>query len=137
MSMKFYFAFLMTLFIFVVPALAQDQPPSVDEIVSRMQSKLNLTQDQVSAITPIIEKYSSQRDQLRQSVEDGAADRDSVRSQMKQLRESESQDLSQILSPDQMSQWQEFQKQGRHMHNSDENGGGNKGGNADGGNNGG
>ena len=108
----------------VLPAFAQDQAPSADDIVSKMQAALNLTSDQVSAITPIIEKYASQREELRQSVEDGTADRDSVRSQMKELRESEKQDLSQVLSSDQLSQWEKLQAQGKHhKHGSDSSGG--------------
>ena len=110
MVMKKYYAFLLIMvssfFPAVMPstAFAQDegqgsshQPPSADEIVSKMQSKLNLTQDQVTAITPIIEKYTSKREDLRQTMEDGTADRDSIRSQMKQLKEDEAQELSQIL----------------------------------------
>ena len=76
-----------------------------------MQSKLNLTQDQVAAVTPIIEKYSSKREELRQSMENGTADKDSIRSQMKQLKEDENQELSQVLSADQMSQWEQMQSQ--------------------------
>jgi hypothetical protein len=129
MMMKVFYACLMILFFTAFPVLAQDQqsgdehqPPGPDQIVSMMQSKLNLTQDQVTAITPIIEKYSSKRDELRQSMEDGTSDRDSIRSQMKQLREDESQELSQILSADQMSQWK--QMQGKHQHGSGGSGGG-------------
>ena len=75
-----------------------------------MQSKLNLTPDQVTAITPIIEKYSSKREELRQSMEDGTADQDSLRSQMKQLKTDEQQELGQVLSADQMSQWKQMQQ---------------------------
>jgi len=100
---------------------AQDQPPSPDQIVSQMQSKLNLTSDQVTAVTPIIEKYSSKRDELRQSMEDGTADRDSMRTQMKQLKKDEAQELSQVLSADQLNQWKSLMH-GQHRHNSDGNG---------------
>jgi len=128
----------MVLSLMLGPAFGQDQPsgdehqpPSADQIVSMMQSKLNLTSDQVSAITPIIEKYSSKREELRQSMEDGTADRDSMRSQMKQLREDEKQELSQVLSTDQISQWEQMQK---HKHGGGAWGSG--GGNSEGGSNG-
>ena len=111
MGMKAICACLMFLFLTILPVFAQDQPPSADDIVSKMQSKLNLTQDQVAAITPIIEKYSSKREELRQSMEDGTADRDSMRSQMKQLKTDEDQELSQVLSSDQMSQFEQMQAQ--------------------------
>jgi septal ring factor EnvC (AmiA/AmiB activator) len=126
MTMKMVCAFMMVLFLTAVPVFAQDQssgndhqPPSADDIVAKMQSKLNLTQDQVTAITPIIEKYSSKREELRQSMEDGTADRDSLRGQMKQLKTDESQELSQVLSADQMTQFDQMMSQHKHKHNSD------------------
>ncbi len=117
MRMKALYGCVMILFFTVIPAFAQGkQPPGTDEIVSKMQSKLNLTQDQVTAVTPIIEKYSSKRQDLRQSMEDRTVDRDSIRSQMKQLKADEKQELSQALSEDQLSQWEQLQSQGRHSH---------------------
>ena len=115
MSIKAIYGCLLVLSLAMAPAFAQEQPPSADDIVSKMQSKLNLTQDQVAAITPIFEKYASKRQELRQGVEDGTVDRSDMRSQMKDLRESEKQELSQILSADQMSQWDQMQKQ-MHKH---------------------
>src|ERR1700690_4268962 len=120
---------LMALFFVTIPLYAQDQPPgdehqppSAADIVARMQSKLNLTQDQVTAITPIIEKYSSKREDLRQSMEDGTGDRDSIRSQMKQLKTDENQELSQVLSSDQMSQLEQMRSQRKHKQSSDSEG---------------
>ena len=125
---------LMALLMVTAPLYAQDQssgdehqPPSTEEIVAKMQSKLNLTQDQVTAITPIIEKYSSKREELRQGIEDGTADRDSLRSQMKQLGTDERQELSQVLSADQMSQWKSMMGQHMHKHSSDGDSGGSSG----------
>ena len=74
MTMKMVYAFLIFLFLTARPVFAQDQPqgdekhqpPSADDIVTKMQSKLDLTQDQVAAVTPIIEEYSSKREELRQ-----------------------------------------------------------------------
>jgi len=131
MNMKIFYAFLMALSFTTMPVFAQDQPPgddrqppSADEIVAKMQSKLNLTQDQVTAVTPIIEKYSSKREDLRQQMEDGTADRDSMRSQMKDLKEQEGQELSQVLSADQMSQWKQMMSQGHKHHSDSESSGG-------------
>ena len=110
MIMKMIYAFLIGLFFITVPVFAQNQPsssehqlPSAADIVAKMQSKLNLTQDQVMAVSPIIDKYSSKREELQQSMKDSSADKDSIRSQMKQLRADENQELSQFLSADQMS----------------------------------
>jgi len=126
MIMKVTYGFLLALFFVTIPVYAQAQPsgddrqpPSAAEIVAKMQAKLNLTQDQVTAITPIIEKYSSKREELRQNMEDGTADRDSMKSQMKDLRVQEKQELSQILSSDQLAQLAQMFAQGRHKPNSD------------------
>ncbi len=113
--MKIYPACLMFFLIGIFPAFAQDQPPSAEEIVSKMQTKLSLTEDQVTAVTPIVEKYSSKREQLRQSMEDGTADQDSIHAQMKQLKDAETQELCQVLSADQLSQWKKMMA--RRMHN--------------------
>jgi len=121
MIMKAIYGCLMVLFLMTLPALAQQQPPSADDIVSKMQSKLNLTQDQVTAITPIIEKYASKRQELRQGVEDGTVERSDMRSQMKQMKDDEKQDLAQVLSADQISQWEQMQGQ-MHQHHEDGNG---------------
>jgi hypothetical protein len=118
--MKSVGAFLIFLLLTTMPVFAQDpaddghQPPSAVDIVTMMQSKLSLTQDQVSAVTPIIEKYSAKREKLHQSMEDGTADRDSLRIQMKQIRVDEGQELSQVLSAEQMSQWKSLMAKTKH-----------------------
>ena len=110
-------AFLMGGIFLTMPVWAQDHPPSAEDMIAKMQSKLNLTQDQVTAITPIMEKYASKREELHQSMEDGTADRNSIHIQMKQLRKDEKQELSLILSAEQLGQWEKMSKQG-HKHNS-------------------
>ncbi len=120
MGMKVIYGCMVVLFFNMAPVFAQDQPPSAEDIVAKMQSELNLTQDQVSAITPIIEKFSSKREELHQSMEDGTADKSSIRSQMKQLKEDEKQELSQVLSADQLGQWEKMQGQRRHKHSDGE-----------------
>ena len=107
----------------VFPVFAQDpsgdhQPPSAADIIAKMQSKLNLIQDQVNAITPIIEKYSAKRQELRQSIDDGTGDKDSKRSQMKQIKADEKQVLAQLLSSDQMAQFEQMMSQHRHKNSS-------------------
>jgi len=115
MGMKVIYSCVMVLLFATMPVFAQGQPLSADDIVAKMQSQLNLTQDQVAAITPIIEKYSSKRQELQQNAEDGTLERSDMRTQMKQLRVDEKQELSQILSADQMIQWKQMQKQ-MHAH---------------------
>ena len=116
LRLKAIYACLTFLLLSIMPVFAQEKPPSPEDMVAKMQTKLNLTKDQVMAVMPIVEKYASKRDELRQSMDDGTADRDSLRKEMKQLRDDEKQDLSQVLSADQLSQWEKMQRQGRHKH---------------------
>ena len=131
MLMRVICAGLMVLFFSVMPLFAQNQPPSPDEIIQKMQSKLNLTSDQVTAITPIITNYASKFEALRQQAEDGSLDRSDMHEQMKSLREAEKQELSQILSAEQISQWMQMSKGHHHNEGSGQagtEGGGNSGG---------
>jgi len=116
--MKTFYTCLVVLFFTTMPAFGQNkpmggnhQPPNPEKIVAMMQSKLNLTQDQVNAVTPIIEKYASKRQELRQSMQGGTADMSSIRSQMKQIKADQTQELSQVLSPAQLSQWEQMMSQ--------------------------
>ena len=129
MNMKTFYACLMALFFTAMPVFAQDQqdqaqgderqPPTAEDIVTMMQSKLKLSQDQVTAVTPIVEKYTSKREALRQSIENGSTDKDSIRSQMKQLKISESQELGQFLSSYQLSQWEQMMSHAKKAQDSD------------------
>ena len=119
--MKSFYGLAMILCLTAMPVLAQDQsatdaqqPANAEEIVSWMQSKLNLSQDQVTAVTPIVVKYFTRREQMRASMADGSADKDSIRIQMKLLKEDEKQELSQFLSAQQLDQWDQIQKGLRH-----------------------
>jgi len=124
--MRKIYAFTMALCLIALPVFAQGEPPSAEDIVSKMQSKLSLTQDQVTAITPIVEKFTSKRQELRQGTEDGTIERGSMRNQMKQLKDEEKQELSQVLSADQLSQWEKMQRQMR-QHRDGKDGGGAEG----------
>ena len=135
--MKTIILFLATLLISTIPCHAQLDS---SDIITKMKNALDLQEDQVTNITPIIEKYTSKREELRQSMEDGTADRDSMRSQMKQLKTDETQELSQVLSADQVSQWEQMMNQHRHKQNYDGGAEGSSGpgeGNNEGGGNGG
>ena len=55
--MKAIDGFLIVLFIVTTPSFAEDQPSAYD-IITKMKADLNLQEDQVTNITPIIEKYA-------------------------------------------------------------------------------
>ena len=90
---------------------AQDQT-SVSDIIAKMGKELNLTQQQVDAVKPIIREDIAKREELRQSIQDQTmiADRDIIRGKIEQLDKDVDQKLSQILTHDQMNKWVQKQK---------------------------
>lgn len=87
---------------------AQEEDKSVDGTMTRMKIQLNLTQEQVTAVKPIVEEYVSRSKDLMQSPESTfMPDKRRVRSQMKQLKEEEDERLGHVLTPDQMKKWKQ------------------------------
>ena len=68
--------------------------PSSEQIVSRLKDRLNLTDDQVNKIQPIIEE----------SMQKQAA----LRDQMLQLRQSTDAKISTVLTPEQSKEFQQL-----------------------------
>jgi hypothetical protein len=101
---------LLVLFFIAMPALAQEQQ-DVNNVISRMQAELDLQPDQVSQVTPVLEKYSLQFKALQQSIDDGTINPSVIDSQRQGIEDSETQDLSAYLKPYQLARWREMQKQ--------------------------
>ncbi|MDE2010294.1 MAG: hypothetical protein KGJ09_09505 [Candidatus Omnitrophica bacterium] len=93
----------------VMPAGAQEGVAGTGVIVSRIQTKLNLTQDQTDAVAPIVEKYAVQRRQLRQNMRAKTINRAACARQLKQLKVNERMELSQVLSNNQLRRWDSLQ----------------------------
>jgi len=70
-----------------------------------MTANLKLTQEQIDAIEPIIANNIAKVRNLQQSLEDGTIDSGTMYSQRQQLFNKEGQELSSILSTDQMKAW--------------------------------
>ncbi len=91
-----------------VSSFAQDEDvsPRVDYKVNKMKTALNLTDAQVNAIKPIIKEYLVKSEAVLQgSAEAGIMDHVSVKSTLKELKDSEYQKLGKILNEDQMKKW--------------------------------
>jgi len=117
MSVKIMLGVILAALFITMPAFAQEHgSKSAIDIIAKLKTQLNLTDDQVTAISPIIEKYGSKRKELRKSVQDGTLDKGDMHAQIEQLREDENQELSQILNQDQMSQWSNMQNHARHQY---------------------
>jgi len=94
----------------IIPAYAQDQYNSSD-IISKMTTALDLQEDQVTNITPIIEKYSIAFADLQKSIKDGTINSSAIESQWHGLEDTETQELSQYFKPNQLSEWRDMQSQ--------------------------
>lgn len=100
--------------VFLIPAVhAQESGeaaapaagPSPDRIVGLMQQKLELTPEEVAAVTPIVADFQTKRQQIKS----GVADKKSMRKQMKQLKDEEEEKLSKVLPEEKMKKWQGMQ----------------------------
>ena len=108
--MKIIFRIFLILLIFTVPGIAQDTQ-SAGDLIARMKTALDLQDDQITNITPIIEKYTQALNDLQKSVDDGAINPSAIGSQRQGLEDEETQELSAYFKPYQLSEWRSMQKQ--------------------------
>ena len=72
---------------------------------------MDLQDDQITNITPIVEKYSIAFRDLNKSIEDGTINPSAIDNQRQGLEDSETHELSVYLKPDQLSLWRQMQGQ--------------------------
>ena len=82
--------------------------PSPEEVVSRLQTKLSLTAEQVSAITPII---ASRQEKLKAALADTGARRMKRRRELRDIVSESDKQINAILTPAQQKQYAEIEKQ--------------------------
>jgi hypothetical protein len=106
------------LFLLTVPVYAQESLPTdeivvkaTDAVIFEMTANLKLTQDQVSAVRPVIADNIAKIRNLQQSLEDGNIDGSAMYAQKEQLINDENQEISSILTPDQMKVWMSMQNE--------------------------
>lgn len=111
MRIKTIAGILIVLFFTAVSGYTQGyQPPSADDIITKMKGELNLTDEQVSQIKPIIENEIQQQQAIKEQAKSQGTDRETVKSQLQTLRNDTESKLSQYLSQDKMTQWRDDQK---------------------------
>ena len=98
--MKAMGGFLIVLFIVTALSFAEDQPSAYD-IITQMKADLNLQEDQVTHITPIIEKYAIVWHDFFRSIDDGTINQSAIDAQEQQIKAAEAQELSLFLCPHQ------------------------------------
>lgn len=84
---------------------------AANAVIFEMTANLKLTQDQINAVQPIVTDNIVKVRNLQQSLEDGTIDSRAMYSQRQQLSDDENQELSSILTPDQMRVWMSMQDQ--------------------------
>jgi len=105
-------------FLLTVPAYAQESSvtddivvKATDAVIFQMTSNLKLTPDQTTAVRPVIAANIVKVRNLQRSLEDGTIAGKTMYSQRKQLIDDENQELSSILTSDQMKVWLSMQDQ--------------------------
>ena len=83
---------------------------ATDAVMFQMIANLKMSQDQIDAVRPIVMDNIVKVRSLQQSVEDGTIDSKAMVEQRKGLTGDEDQQLSHILSADQMKVWLNMQE---------------------------
>lgn len=94
-------------------AQQEEQPPSpssASDILAKMKQELNLNDEQLSRITPIIQDDVQQMQMIMEQSRSQRAGRDAVKNQMDVLRQNTESKLSQYLTQDQLIQWEDQQQ---------------------------
>lgn len=82
------------------------EPPSAGQIVSRMKQDLNLTEEQVRQVTPVIQDEIART----RGIMTQTKDREQAREQSRALRKDTEAKLSQYLTEEQMAGWRNIQQ---------------------------
>lgn len=78
-------------------AMAQGPRPTAEEKINKLKQELNLTDEQVKQITPIIQSEMQKRKE--------------VMDQMRNLHQDTENKIGQYLTPEQMTQWKTLREQ--------------------------
>jgi Spy/CpxP family protein refolding chaperone len=98
------------------------KPLTIDEMVQRMKTNLDLTQEQADAIKPILEQNMAKRKALRETLRQQGVDADTIRSQKDLLMQEQDQQLSKILTQSQIDKLDAMRAQ-RRLHDGEKQGG--------------
>ncbi len=94
---------LIILFISTASIYAQEPRVSLNEIVAKMKTDLNLTDDQVEAVKPIVKESLIKRQAFLQSLEGQTIiNKIMVKATLHKLRKEENEELSKVLTKEQM-----------------------------------
>ena len=97
-----------------MPAMAFREKPCQDpeQIIATMQERLNLTDEQVEQIRPIVYEQSENRRELFEKYRSqGRQGRSAMREEMQEMRSETDARLAEILSDQQLQEYQKIQNQ--------------------------
>lgn len=83
--------------------------PSVQQRVDRINTEVNLTDEQKTKVTSLFEKDAKQMQELRQNASN--LSQDERREKFRALREESDKQLKAILKPEQWDKWQKAREQ--------------------------
>ena len=86
------------------------QQPSADDLIKKMKEQINLTDQEASKVKPILESDIQQRQAIRDQAENQEIDQETMRTQLRELRNDTESQLSRYLSEEQMTQWKDYQR---------------------------
>ena len=84
---------------------------STNAVMFQITANMKLTQDQISAIRPVVTNNIVKVRDLQLSLQKGDIDSKAMYDQRAQLNQEENQELSHIFTPDQMKLWTNMQDQ--------------------------
>jgi len=107
------YAFISTVMFIIQPVLGQTNDTASSnktpqEIMSRMKERLHLTEDQINKITPIIEESVNKR---REITENNMLDKKTMKSSLQQLQFVTDMKLGQILTKEQLEEYQSHREE--------------------------
>jgi len=85
-----------------------DQSNSADETISQMKVLLNLTEEQVTKVQPIIEESLKKR---RYIINNSQQDKKTIRNELQQLQWATDIQLGEILTEEQMKEYQKIREE--------------------------
>lgn len=112
MNNKIALCVLSIFFVLAGSAQAKDeQPLTAEDIVAKMTTELNLTQEQAKDVTPIVAETMRKRRAFLETVEgEFTTDKEMIKFKMRKFQKEENEKLSEILSEEQMQKLREKQR---------------------------
>jgi len=86
---------------------------SPEQVVNDMRDKLGINDDQAAQILPVIKAQVDKMKEVTRGISSNSIDPTDALRDMQEMMNKTQNDLSQILTPEQMAKWQELMSQGQ------------------------